>query len=205
MSTPWLDWATRLQALAQNGLTYAANPFDVDRFQAVRQVAAEMLAAGLGSPIDSVLEGMSSEFGYATPKIDVRGAVFQDDSLLLVKERVDHRWTLPGGWAEVGLSPAENIEREVFEESGYRARAVKVLALYDRHKHAHPPHPHHIYKIVFLCQLMGGSASLSTETEGVAFFREDEIPELSWPRITPTQISRIFDHHRHPEWPTDFD
>jgi len=205
MSASWVDWAARLQALAQNGLEYAATPFDVDRYQAIRQIAAEMVAAGSGLPIDQVLGRMSGELGYATPKVDVRGAVFQDDALLLVRERRDHCWTLPGGWAEVGLSPAENVEREVFEESGYRTRAVKLLAVYDRGKHPHPPHPHHIYKIFFLCQLMGGEASSSTETEGAAFFREGEIPELSVARVTPAQIGRMFDHHRHPEWPADFD
>jgi ADP-ribose pyrophosphatase YjhB (NUDIX family) len=206
MTASWLDWAARLQAIAQNGLEYAANPFDVERYQAVRRVAAEMLAAGSGVPIDRVLERWSGELGYATPKVDVRGVVFQDDALLLVKERSDHCWTLPGGWAEVGLSPAENVEREVFEESGYQTRAVKVLAVYDRRKHPHlPPHPLHIYKIFFLCQLTGGAAGLSAETEGAAFFREDDIPELSSARVTPAQIGRMFDHRRHPEWPADFD
>lgn len=206
MHPQWLEWANRLQALAQTGLEFASNPFEVERYQAVRRVAAEMLAAGSDANVEHVLDLLQSETGYATPKVDVRGVVFQDDRVLLVKERIDGCWTLPGGWADVGATPSENVEREVYEESGYRARAVKVLAIYDRRKHGHvPPHPHHIYKIFFLCKLIGGTASQSIETDGVGFFAEHELPELSLGRVTPSQMARMFEHHRHPDWPPDFD
>jgi len=208
MSPDWLDWATRLQALAQNGLTFAANPFDIERYQNIRQVAAEMMAAGSGVPVGELVDLFSSEVGYATPKVDVRGVVFRDDALLFVRERVDNnRWTLPGGWADVGDMPSQSVEREVFEESGYQTQAVKVLAIYDRRRHGHvPANPYHIYKIFFLCRLIGGEAAVSAETDGAVFFREDEVPpDLSLGRVTPAQVARMFQHRRDPERPTDFD
>jgi ADP-ribose pyrophosphatase YjhB (NUDIX family) len=208
MEPRWLDWAMRLQALSQNGLTFATNPFEIERYQAIHRIAGEMLAVGSGSTPDEMLQLLSAETGYATPKIDVRGAVFQDDALLFVRERADgNRWTLPGGWADVGDTPSRNVEREVFEESGYQTRAVKVLAILDRRHHGHvPANLFHIYKVFFLCQLVGGAATTSVETEGAAFFPQDEIPtNLSLGRVTPAQVARIFEHHCHPELPTDFD
>ena len=194
--------------MAQSGLTFAANPYEIERYQKVRRVAAEMMATCGDVPVGQVLEAFSSEVGYATPKVDVRGVVFRDDALLLVRERVDNnRWTLPGGWADVGDTPSRNAEREVFEESGYETQVIKVLAIYDRRRHGHvPANPYHIYKIFFLCRLIGGEAAVSAETDGAAFFREDEVPaDLSLGRVTPAQVARMFQHHRHPEWPTDFD
>jgi ADP-ribose pyrophosphatase YjhB (NUDIX family) len=208
MEPRWLDWAMRLQALSQSGLIFAHNPFEIERYEAVRRIAAEMLAAGSESEPEKVLGLFTGESGYATPKVDVRGVVFRDDALLLVQEHADgNRWTLPGGWADVGDTPSRSVEREVFEESGYETRAVKVLAIYDRRRHGHvPPNPFHIYKIFFQCELVGGAASASVETEGATFFREDAIPAaLSLGRVTPAQIARMFEHLRHPDMPTDFD
>jgi ADP-ribose pyrophosphatase YjhB (NUDIX family) len=115
------------------------------------------------------------------------------------------RWTLPGGWADVGESPTEGVVREVREESGYEVRAVKLLALHDRGRHPHPPHTYAIYKLFFLCELLGGVPTASIETAGVGFFPEDDLPELSVGRVLPEQIRRFFEHLRHPHWPTDFD
>ena len=147
------------------------------------------------------------EEGYATPKVDVRGVTFRDDRILLVRELLDGgRWTLPGGWADVNDRPSEAVEREVWEESGYRVRATKLLAVYDRRFHGHqPPHPHGIYKLFFLCDLLGGEPTASVETADAAFFAEDEIPELSISRTTRPQLQRCFAHHRNPSLPTDFD
>jgi ADP-ribose pyrophosphatase YjhB (NUDIX family) len=172
----------------------------------VREIAAEMMAEQSEWAAQPIRDLFADQAGYATPKVDVRGVVFDlDGEILLVKERRDGRWTRPGGWADVNDSPAEATEREVREESGYRARAVKLLACYDRHKHAHPPYAFHIYKLFFLCELEGGAPATSIETADVGFFFEDEIPPLSLPRVTPAQIARFFEHHRHPEWATDFD
>lgn len=207
MDVRWLEWAQKLQAIAQNGLTYSENPFDIDRFQQVQTVAAEMMATYSNMEPAYILDLFQRESGYATPKIDVRGAVFQDDKILMVKERFDGRWTLPGGYGDIGEPPSLAIEREVFEESGYQTRAVKLLALYDRNhpRHNHPPFEHHIYKLFFRCDLLSGSPTTSIETEAVAFFAEAEIPELSLTRVVPSQIARLFEHYRNPDWPTDFD
>ena len=206
MTNPqWLDWVQRLQAIAQNGLTFAANAFDMDRYQAVRQIAAEMAVAGSDASIERIRELFFGEEGYATPKVDVRGVVFHENKMLLVKERSDGGWTLPGGWADIGDSPSESVTREIREESGYQTRATKLLAFYDRNKHPHTPFVHHVYKAFFLCELLGGEATTSTETLAVGFFARDEIPPLSIRRVTHSQIARFFEHHDHPDWPTDFD
>jgi ADP-ribose pyrophosphatase YjhB (NUDIX family) len=205
MVPKWLEWAQRLQAIAQSGLAYTENPFERERYEMVREIAAEMVAARGDLPVERVRELYDAQSGYATPKVDVRGVVFGGDAILLVKERRDGRWTLPGGWADVNDSPAEATVREVYEESGYRTRAVKLLACYDRNKHGHPPYGFHIYKLFFQCELLGGTAAQSIETAGADFFPEDQIPPLSLPRVTPAQIARFFQHQRHPEWPTDFD
>jgi ADP-ribose pyrophosphatase YjhB (NUDIX family) len=207
----WLMWARKLQALAQSGLAYTKNPFEIERYQAVREVASEIMAAHTELPVERVRDLFLEEGGYATPKVDVRGVVFRAEpdtgreGILLVRELRDGLWTLPGGWADVGDSPAEATVREVYEESGYHTRAIKLLACYDRNKHGHPPYGFHIYKLFFECELLGGEATASAETADAAFFREDEIPSLSLPRVTPEQLVRFFAHHRHPEWPTDFD
>jgi ADP-ribose pyrophosphatase YjhB (NUDIX family) len=150
-------------------------------------------------------ELFAASHGYATPKVDVRAAVFQDDRLLLVREREDGCWALPGGWAEVGQSAAESAEREVREESGYVVRAVKLLACWDRNKHPHPPIPFHAYKLAFLCELLGGSPGRSSETDDVGFFAENQIPELSLTRTLPEQIRFLFQCLRNPDAPTEFD
>ena len=212
MTTPdttepqWLRWSRELMAIAQNGLTFTTNPYDVERYEAVRRIAAEMMAAHTGADQEWIVGLFAQESGYATPKVDVRGVVFRDDAILLVKEREDGGWTLPGGWADVNESPREAVDREVFEESGYRVQATKLLALFDRAKHPHwPPFPFHIYKVFILCDLMGGDPAASNETEAVGFFRESEIPELSIARTTPGQITRLFEHHRQPDLAPDFD
>ena len=205
MAPQWLEWTQRLQAIAQTGLTYAADQYDIERYEQIREIAAEIAAAHSDAGYEQISRLFAAQAGYATPKVDVRGAVFRDDMILLVKERSDGGWTLPGGWADVGDSPADAVMREIAEESGYVTRAVKLLALYDRNKHGHPPYPFHAYKIFFLCELIGGSATTSGETDDVGFFPEDALPELSLTRVMPAQIARLFAHSRHLDWPTDFD
>jgi len=201
----WLTWVKALQAIAQNGLTYAQNPYDLERYHALRRLAAEIAAHHTNLPLVQLNNLFAGEVGYATPKVDVRGAVFRDNAILLVRERADGLWTLPGGWVDVNDTPGHAVEREVLEESGYQARAVKLLALYDRNLHNHPPDPFHIYKLFFLCELQGGAPTHSIETDGVDFFPADQLPPLSTPRVTPEQIARLFAHYRNPTWPTDFD
>jgi ADP-ribose pyrophosphatase YjhB (NUDIX family) len=205
MEPAWLGWARRLNALAQTGLTFAENPYEIERYTAIRTIAAEMIAQGMGADAGRVLDLFASDAGYATPKVDVRGVVFQDGKILLVHERSDGLWTLPGGWADVGDSPADAVVREIREESGFETRATKLLALLDRNKHGHPPHVNHIYKIFIRCEIIGGSPTTSHEIQDVGFFAEDEIPELSLTRNVPAQIARMFEHYRQPELPADFD
>ena len=205
MNPKWLQWARKLQAIAQTGLAYDDNPFDIERYESVRAVASEMMAAHTEADVRSIRDMFAKEEGYATPKVAVQAAVFQDHSILLVKERQDGLWTLPGGWADVGETPSEAIVREVREESGYETRASKLLAVYNRDSHGLTPLPFHVYTLYFGCELLGGEPAPSVETEDAAFFNENEIPELSIARVTPAQIARLFEHHYHADWPADFD
>jgi len=201
----WLKWATEIQAIAQNGLAYTQGEFDKERYHALNKIAAEILAEHSQLNKQAILNELALESGYATPKVGVRGAAFLDNKILLVKERTDGLWSIPGGWADVNYSPSENVIKEIFEETGYEARPIKMLALYDKQKHPHPLEYRHIYECILLCEITGGSLKTSYETLEVAFFAENEIPPLSLKRILPQQIQRLFAHYRHPEWPTDFD
>ena len=207
MSEPlWLTWARALQAIAQNGLQFGKDEFDRVRYAEVRQIASEMLQAGSGEPVVILNALYDREVGYATPKVGVRGAAFRDDRILLVLERMDGLWSLPGGWADVDRSPAVCVEREIEEESGYTAHAVKLAAVWDRRFHAHfPQQPFSVYKLFFICELTGGAARVGHETLAAEFFAEDALPDLSIARVTPQQIRRMFEHRRRLELPTDFD
>lgn len=205
-STPqWLGWVQQLQALAQSGLAYNPHPYDAERYEHVRQIAAEIAAHLSQTDLNLVQELFAGDTGHATPKVDVRGVIFRDDRILLVREHSDGKWTLPGGWADIGESAAEAVMREVGEESGYPVRATKLLAVYDRARHAHPPHPWYIYKFFFRCEITGSPQAHDSEVDAVDFFKLENLPELSTGRTTVAQIARFFDHARHPEWPTDFD
>lgn len=197
--------AQRIQAIAQTGLAYALSPYDVERYNELSALAAELIAGPELERIDLATRLFASERGHATPKIDVRAAVFQEGRLLLVREVQDGGWALPGGWAEVGQSAAESVEREVREESGYIVKAVKLLACWDRNKHPHPAIPFHAYKLVFRCELVGGAPSAGSETTEVGFFTEGRIPPLSLSRTLPEQIRFVFESMRDPTAPTVFD
>ena len=205
MEARWIAWVRRLQAIAQNGLMFSKDPFDRERYEQVRSVAAEILASFADLDTGLISHLLRGEQGYATPKMDMRGAVFQENRVLLVREHSDGLWTLPGGWADVGESPTEAVVREIREESGFETQVQKLVALYDRNKHAHPPMLFHVYKAFFLCDLVGGSASSSLETSEVGFFGREEIPPLSTARVTIRQIERLFAHHAHRELPTEYD
>jgi ADP-ribose pyrophosphatase YjhB (NUDIX family) len=209
MEPNWLVWGRALQALAQTGLTYATDQFDRDRYAAVRAIAAQIMAATAGIEAGEIEAVFAAERGYATPKVGVRAAVFRDDgAILMVREASDGRWALPGGWADVNDSPRESIEREVREETGFQVVARKLAAVYDRSGPAGMPTmwPFHIYRLFFLCDIVGGAAQTSYETSEVAFFAESEIPtDLSANRSVRTHIERMFAHFRVPGLPTEFD
>jgi len=206
MDPQWLTWAKHLQAIAQTGLAFSRDVYDIERYQSIRQVAAEMMAVdGTQRNALQFAKIFDDEVGYATPKIDVRAAVFQNDRVLLVKERIDGCWSLPGGWADVGDSPSGAIVREVKEESGFDVKASKLIALMDRNLHGHPPIPFHAYKLFFLCDILGGVAKAEKEIADVGFFSKDAIPPLSLTRVTPEQVALLFEYRLHPEWQTHFD
>ena len=200
-----LEWARKVQAIAQNGLAFSRDPFDRTRYQELVELTATMLATELETPLATVRAFWEGEHGYATPKVDVRGGVFRDAEVLLVRERADGRWTLPGGWVDVNDAPSSAVAREIFEESGYRARAVKLTALVDKNRHPHPPGVHHIYKLFFVCELTGGSPATSAETDAVGFFPVHALPELSTGRVLAPQIERLYRHQLDRSLPTDFD
>jgi ADP-ribose pyrophosphatase YjhB (NUDIX family) len=204
MSTKWVKWVRRLQSIAQNGRSYCKNEFDLQRYQQIEDVAAE-IAARYSDGEPQIIKAMfRRETGPATPKIDVRAAVISENKILLVKERGDG-WTLPGGWVDPGESPSEAAVRETKEESGYDVSAVRLIAIYDRDRQGHPPCPFHVYKLIFLCKLVGGSARSSLETDGVSFFDQDELPALSESRVLSAQLKRAFAFAGDPNLPADFD
>jgi ADP-ribose pyrophosphatase YjhB (NUDIX family) len=207
MEPKWLVWAREIQATAQTGLAFTSDVYDRQRYERLRQLAAEIMAAGAGIGSEAVEALFAEQTGYATPKVDVRGAVFQDGRVLLVQERADPgRWALPGGWADVNRSPSECVVAEVREEAGLDVRPVKLAAVYDRARHPHvPPRPFHVYKMFFICEIVGGKPSPGLETEDVAFFDVDRLPPLSIGRVLEHQIRRMLDHAKSPTLPTDFD
>jgi len=200
-----LDWARKVQAIAQNGLLFSKDSFDRDRYTQLKDLSDSILAAELDIPLGKARALWEKEDGYVTPKVDVRGGVFDGDRVLLVRERSDGRWTLPGGWVDVNDTPSDAVVREIFEESGYRAKATKLAMLVDKNRHPHPPSVHHIYKLFFLCDLTGGAAKTSNETDGVDFFPVHSLPNLSVGRALSSQIERLYEHQLDRTLPTDFD
>jgi ADP-ribose pyrophosphatase YjhB (NUDIX family) len=202
-----LQWARKVQAIAQNGLEFTRDSFDRDRFEQLQQLVSTILTSEVGITPGQIKGLWLGDEGYATPKVDVRGGVFDHDKVLMVRERSDGKWTLPGGWVDVGDAPSFAVEREIREESGYLAKAVKLAALFDKNnpRHGHPPGILHIYKLFFICELTGGTATLSNETDGVDFFPVNSLPPLSTGRATQSEIERLYQHHLNRGLPTDFD
>ena len=202
----WLRRVRALQAIAQEGLAYSRDPFDIARFDRLKEVTAEIAGAlsdGEPAPLRLAVEQAD---GYLTPKLDVRAAVFDDAGrVLLVRERRDGRWTLPGGWADVDEGVAVGAVREVREESGYVVEYERLLGLYDRERWGHPPIPWHTLKAVVGCRLLGGEATTSIETDGVEWFGRGEVPDLSAGRTSPRLLERVFEHHDDPSLPPDVD
>jgi ADP-ribose pyrophosphatase YjhB (NUDIX family) len=189
-----LDLVRRLHALARTGQHFCRDEYDRQRYVEIEEIAAELLADGPPVDREALLAIWRHESGYVTPKMEVRGAAFRDGKVLLVREAVDGRWTLPGGWADVNESPSQAIEKEIEQESGFLARAVKLAALWDRARHDHGPSLHHGWKAFFLCELTGGEARGSYETDAVDFFDPEDLPPMSLGRSTPRQVARMREH-----------
>lgn len=201
----WLAWAREIQALAQTGLTFNANNFDTQRYTRLAEIAAEIIARHSTLPKDDLLANFLIQPGYATPKIDVRGAVVRGGKILLVQDWSDNRWCMPGGWADVGDSPSAMVVREVWEESGFHVRPVKVVGVYEANKNGHPLELYHAYKVVFLCEITGGQPTPSSETLAVDFFDPASLPPLSSARTNERHLADAFAHHANPALPAVFD
>ena len=204
-SQNWLEWARELQAISQIGMHYSQNHYQTERFQRVGEIAAEMISHYMNLEYTEVMEIFNKQVGYATPKIDVRSAVFRDGKLLLVREIKDNGWTMPGGWVDVGDTPSNAAERETIEESGFVVKAERVIGVYDANR-KQPYDLFHAFKIIFLCKIIDGSPKPSDETSEVAFFGHDEIPRnLSKYRTTPKYIEDAFLFLDNPNRPAFFD
>lgn len=201
----WLEWAREIQALSQTGYHYAENDYNRERYHRLTEIAAEIINENTNLDQANLMAVFQAQIGYATPKVDVRGAVFSGDKLLLVRERQDNGWTMPGGWADVGDVPSQAAEREVLEEAGFRVKARRVVGVYDANR-VGPLEIFHAFKLVFLCDLLDGVATPSNETSEVAFFGKGEIPaQLSGERTRPRHIQDAFNAWEHPDAATVFD
>ena len=200
----WLAWAQEIFSLSQSGLTYSGNEYDIERYKRLQELTAEIIASQSTVSKESVLDSFSMQAGYITPKVDVRGAVVRDGKILLIQERADGNWAMPGGWADLGNSPASVAEREVWEESGFRVKAEKVVAVLDANR-IEPMEFYHAYKIIFLCRLLDGEPRTSYETLAVDFFDPDHLPALSVYRTNEAMLQEVFAHLANPERPTAFD
>lgn len=204
-STPaWLELARELFSISQSGLTYCKNDYDLERYRRLQEISAEMISIQSGMAKDKVMQIFSMQSGYATPKIDVRGAVFREGKLLLVQERADNHWAMPGGWADLGDLPSAMVEREVLEESGLIVRAVKLVAVYDVNR-IDPMEFFHAYKLVFLCEIVGGELCASYETLAVDFFDPTQLPPLSSSRTNSAMIDEAVAHYQDITKPAHFD
>lgn len=200
----WLKWTVELQSLAQAGLQYSEGPFDLERYRRIREIAAEMLAAGCQLPLEKVTDLFCGETGYQTPKLDTRAAIFRDGKILLVQES-DGRWSLPGGWVDVDCSVAENAVKEVREEAGLEARAERIIAVQDREKHNLPVYAWKVCKVFVLCTALGGSFQENTETIASGYFTLEDLPPLAEEKNTREQIALCFEAAGAECWETRFD
>ncbi len=201
----WLRWARELQALAQTGMHFSDNDYHRDRYRRVAEIAAEMTAEPAAAKPDQVLAGFLAQAGYATPKVDVRGAVLRAGRILLVRERQDQRWCMPGGWADVGESAAEMVVREVREESGLVVAPVKLVAVFDANRAGRPLEFYHAYKLVFLCRWLEGEPTAGDETLDVGWFPPEGLPPLSEQRTHPRHLAEVWAHAADPARPTYFE
>lgn len=200
----WLETAQHLQSIAQAGLTYTKDKYDLERFQQIMQVSKDIISDYSHMEMEKLNDIFDQEKGYLTPKVDVRAAVFRNEKILLVKESIDGKWALPGGWADVGLTAAEVVVKEVKEEAGIEVITEKLLAVLDKKCHPHPPDIYYVYKVFFLCKEVGGKLQTGIETSDLGFFGINELPDLSVGRNTKSQVELMFSLQKNPK-PTLFD
>lgn len=202
----WLDWAKQLNAISQAGKTYSKDKYDLERFDQIADISHQMFAELSDQPVEKVANLFVNEVGYPTPKIDVRAGVIKDGKILLVKEREDGKWTLPGGWGDVCETPTQGVIREVEEESGYIVSSPRLVAVKDRAVHPYtPPYPFHIYKMFFLCDLEGGEPTINIEVSDIDWFSPNSLPPLSDGRTRPEDIEYLFEALNNPNQPVYID
>ena len=205
LTPQWLLWAREIQALAQTSRFYAPDEFQRQRYARLTEIAAEIVSTYTNLSQEEVLQAYETQDGYATPKVGVRAAIFQDGKLLLARQRDDGDWTLPGGWADVGDTPSAAVEREVWEETGFSAKATRIIGVYDSNCSSYPA-IFQLYRVMFLCEITGGEARSSDETSAVRFFAQTEIPtELSASRMEKRYIDAAFAAYANARRPADFD
>lgn len=205
MKEKWLEWATRLQSIAQAGLTYGENRYDLDRYQQIRNLSVEILNEYTDIGYEKIKDLFATETGYQTPKVDIRASVFRDDKILMVREKIDGAWSLPGGWADVNTSVGESAVRECFEEAGAHVRPLRIIAIHLADRHFDHPYLYTIYKIFVECELIKNHFIENTETLDAGFFSLDSLPPLSEERNTIKQIEMCFEAKKHKVYETQFD
>ena len=201
----WLEWAREIQALSQTGLAYSQSEYDTERFTRLMEIAAEITSTYSHLDKEKLLQNFLVQPGYATPKVDIRGAVIRDNRILLVKEKADGKWCMPGGWADVGESASEAVAREVLEESGFVVNPVKVIGVYDANRSGRPLELYHAVKVIFMCELVGGQATPSNETLAVDFYDFKQLPPLSTNRTNEKYLAEVLAHHNDKNRATWFD
>lgn len=201
----WLEWAREIQSLCQTGLAFASTDYETQRYRRLNEIAAAIIENHTGLSREELISNFSAQPGYATAKIDVRGAVVRDGEILLVQERRDQKWCMPGGWADVGDIPSEMVAREVWEESGFEVAPRKVLAVFDANREGRPLELYHAYKIIFLCEITGGEPRTSDETMGVDFYSFDNLPPLSSQRTNERHLAEVRAHLADERRPAAFD
>lgn len=204
MENKWLDWAKELQFIAQAGLTYSKDPFDLERFARIREISAEIMSMKSGENLEKVKGLFCNETGFQTPKLDTRAAIFKDGRILLVKEN-DGRWSMPGGWVDVMQSVMSNTVKEVKEEAGLDVEAVRLIAVQDRSLHNRPLYAYNVCKVFVLCDVKGGSFQPNTETTESCYFSEDKLPPLAEEKNNEEQVRMCFRAAEDPNWKVLFE
>ena len=201
----WLKWAIEIQSLAQAGLTYTDNVYDIERYERLREIAAEIIEEKSNISLEKVKDLFCNENGYQTPKIDTRAAIFKDEKILLTHEN-NGTWSLPGGWCDVLESVASNTIKEVKEETGLDVETIKIISIQDRNKHNKPIYAYGVCKIFVLCNVIGGEFIENIETTEIKYFSLDEIPNnLAEEKTNNEQIEMCFKAYKDEKWQTQFD
>lgn len=189
-----LDLVKRLKAIADMGLIYGEDPYDTERYEELKDISLNLMAHLAKEPLSKLDSFFLPQLDYPTPKVDVRGLVINEkDEILMAKESVDNKWTIPGGWADIGETPTEAVIKEIKEETGIDAEVVRLIAIYDKQRHKHPGEPYYIYKLMFFCKAFGGELKPGFDMKGANYFALDALPELSEERILESQLKHLFD------------